>query len=191
MTTTACTFPPLHQDRLNSELEELDYELRMEGLVEMASSHMRRSGLELHHAAAEGQLENVRFLVKKKLNNPMQRGESTALHIAVIVGSMEYFVTECNCNPACPGPLGLMPLHLASEQGHLDVVKYLVIEQQIDPLCEDQNGNTPLHTSACWQVVIMQLLSCLLHSFKNTLQSHNLLGISKTNGTVLLFTLQH
>ena len=42
----------------------------------------------------------------------------------------------------------MTPLHLASEKGHLDVVKYLVSEQQIDPLCEDEYGNTPLH-GAC------------------------------------------
>ena len=57
----------------------------------------------------------------------------------------KYFITECNCNAAYPGPLGLTPLHLASEQGHLDVVKYLVTEQQIEPFCEDAFGNTPLH----------------------------------------------
>ena len=126
----------------------------MRGLVEMASSYTSGSDLELHHAASEGQLENVRFLVEKKHYNPMQRDdqcEITALHIAVIVGRMDilkYFITECNCNPACPGPHGLTSLHLASYQGHLDVVKYLVIEQQMEPLCEDEYGNTPLH-SAC------------------------------------------
>ena len=35
-----------------------------------------------------------------------------------------------------------------SHGSYLDVVKYLVIEQQIDALCEDVYGNTPLH-SAC------------------------------------------
>ena len=58
---------------------------------------------------------------------------------------LKYFITERACDPTCAGPLGITPLHLASEQGHLDVVRYLVIEQQIDPLCEDEYGNTALH----------------------------------------------
>ena len=42
--------------------------------------------------------------------------------------------------------IALTPLHLASEQGHhIDLVKYLVIEQEINQLCEDDYGNTPLH----------------------------------------------
>ena len=50
----------------------------------------------------------------------------------------------------------MTPLHLASQRGHLDVVKYLVIQQQIDPECEDEYGNTPLHracTGGCQTVV--------------------------------------
>jgi len=58
---------------------------------------------------------------------------------------LKYFITERNCNPACPGTLGLTPLHIASEQGHLDMVRYLVSEQQMDPQCEDEYGNTALH----------------------------------------------
>ena len=106
---------------------------------------------ELYCAVAEGELENVRFLVEKKHYNPMQRNnhfEITAFHLATLVGNIEifkYFTTESNCNPACSGPLGLTALHLASGQGHLEMVKYLVIEQQMDPLCEDEYGNTPLH----------------------------------------------
>ena len=38
----------------------------------------------------------------------------------------------------------MTPLHFASQLGHLDLVRYLVTEQQIDPLCED-SGITPLH----------------------------------------------
>ena len=37
--------------------------------------------------------------------------------------------------------IALTPLHLASEQGHhIDLVKYLVIEQEINQLCEDDYG---------------------------------------------------
>ena len=139
-------FSLVNQNPLDRELEELDYELRVQVITDTSSFHKSSSGLELHHASPVGQLEHVRFLVEKKDFNPNQHvHDNTAFHIAAITGNLQilkYFITERNCNPSYPGPLGLTPLHLASQ---LDVVKYLVIEQQMDPLCEDEYGNTPLH----------------------------------------------
>ena len=148
--TSACNFSLFHHQDYR---EELDYKLKVQELVETASIHKSESDLELHHAAAMGQLKNVRFLVENKHCKPMETDHSgfTAFHVAALEGKVQvfkYFVIECNCHPACSGPLGLTPLHLASVQGHLDMVKYLIIEQQIDPECEDDHGGTPLH-SAC------------------------------------------
>ena len=56
-----------------------------------------------------------------------------------------------NCNLACPGPLGLTPLHLGSQRGHLDIVKYLVIEQQIDLHCVKMS----LETLHCIELVLV------------------------------------
>ena len=39
----------------------------------------------------------------------------------------------------------LTPLSLACSQGHLDMVKYLVDEKSIDPLCEMDDRTTPFH----------------------------------------------
>ena len=96
----------------------MDCELKLQGLVETVSSHKSGSGLELHHAAAIGQLEHVKYLVEKKSYNPIQTDQNgiAPFHVAAIVGNIQvfkYFITERNCNPACPGPLGLTPLHLA------------------------------------------------------------------------------
>ena len=41
-----------------------------------------------------------------------------------------------------------MPLHNASEKGHLSVVKYFVDEEGVDVLCRDGNGDTPLHRAS-------------------------------------------
>ena len=155
-------------------MKELDYELRVQGLVQMQNSG---SALLLHHAAAKGRLEDVRYLVEKKHYNPLQRDQCgiAPFHMAAIVGNVQVFkycVTECNCNPACPGPLGLTPLHLASELGHLDIVKYLVDIQQIDPLCEDEYGNILCCTEFVL-VAVRQLLSFLLQDFRSTLPSQN------------------
>jgi len=88
----------------------LDYELKVQGLVETASSPKSGSGLELCFAVAMGHLEYIRFLVEKKNYNAMQKDQSgfTSFHLAAVKGNLEvfkYFVTQRNCNPACPGPL--------------------------------------------------------------------------------------
>ena len=110
-------------------MKELDYELKVQGLIETASSNKSDIGSVLHWVAAVGQLD-VKYLVEKKNCNPMQKNDtgSTALHMAAITGNVDvfkYFISECNCNPACPGPLGLTFLHFASDQGHLDIVQFL------------------------------------------------------------------
>ena len=75
--------------------------------------------------------------------------EITVIHVVALEGNLQAFkdlITESNCNPAFPGLVyGLTPLHVASQHGHLDMVKYLVTEQQLEPLYEDEYGNTPLH----------------------------------------------
>ena len=43
---------------------------------------------------------------------------------------------------------GRVPLHYASEKGHLSVVKYFVDEQGVDVLCRDGDGDTPLHVAS-------------------------------------------
>ena len=50
-------------------------------------------------------------------------------------------------NPTCHGHCERTPLHVATEDAHLDVINYLVTEQQVEPLCQDEDGWTPLHLS--------------------------------------------
>ena len=79
----------------------MDYELRVQGLEEAASTYKYVGGLELHHAALSGQLEIIKSLVEKEQYNSMytdQNGD-TALHVAAFGGSLEvlkYFITEKN-----------------------------------------------------------------------------------------------
>ena len=82
--------------------KELDYELRVQDLVKM---HNFRTALVLHHAAAKGHLEDVRYLVEKKNYNPLlidHRHAIAPFHVAAITGNVQvfkYFITVCNCNP--------------------------------------------------------------------------------------------
>ena len=68
--------------------KELDYELRVQGLVKM---HNFGTALVLHHAAAKGHLEDVRYLVENKKYNPLlidyQRGIAP-FHVAAITGNV-------------------------------------------------------------------------------------------------------
>ena len=58
--------------------------------------------------------------------------------------------------------IALTPLHLASEQGHhIDLVKYLVIEQEINQLCEDDYGNTPLLMWVDFFTMLQHLVICI------------------------------
>ena len=59
---------------------------------------------------------------------------------------MKFLVEEQNCNPSHLDKNKVTPLHLAAVTGHLDVVKYLTLEQHCDPLSTDTEfNNTPLH----------------------------------------------
>ena len=44
--------------------------------------------------------------------------------------------------------VGWTPLHAASQEGRLDIVRWLVEEKQVDPSCRDENGRTPLHAAS-------------------------------------------
>ena len=65
----------------------MDYELKVQDLVETASSYKSGSGLELYSAVVMGQLQYIKFLVERKNCNPMQRDHSgfASFHVAAIV----------------------------------------------------------------------------------------------------------
>ena len=93
-----------------------------------AAFHESECVLEPPLGAETGMWEDFRVLTEKKtqMQNDEDGDSVTAFHMSAIQGNLptlKYFITECNCNPACPGPFGLTPLHLASQGGHLDIVK--------------------------------------------------------------------
>ena len=65
-----------------------------------------------------------------------------------MIDRLLYLVDEEQCNPACTKNNDCTPLHLACQNGHLDVAKYLVDEKKCNPACTNNDGWTPLH-SAC------------------------------------------
>jgi len=49
-----------------------------------------------------------------------------------------------------PFSSGRTPLHIASREGHMDVVRFLVEQLKFDVSCTDEDGTLPLHL-ACQQ----------------------------------------
>ena len=89
------------------------------------------------------------------------------------------FITDHKCNPHCTDNDGYAPLHVASESGNNETVKYLITEQgcqpqggqiavarclieehQCSPNCTNMFGNTSLHL-ACLSSCL-PLVKCLI-----------------------------
>ena len=66
------------------------------------------------------------------------------------LGKVKYLVKVKHVDPhSCRGGgYDNTPLHWASLYGHLDIVRYLVEEQQCDVKCRNKHENTPLHDAA-------------------------------------------
>ena len=62
---------------------------------------------------------------------------------------LKFFIEDLNCESEIRGQFGRIPLHHASQNGHLDVVQYLVDAHHCDPLCQDEKYQiTPLHLAS-------------------------------------------
>ncbi|MCG8626127.1 MAG: ankyrin repeat domain-containing protein [Proteobacteria bacterium] len=110
------------------------------------------SGLKLHRASLRGEIDTVKQLVETENVNPLLKDKhgDTALHWAAMGGGlsvMKFFI-EKGLSPACQGQYGRTALHAAAKFKHVELVQYLVGEQQVDPLCKDDYSYTSLH-SAC------------------------------------------
>ena len=71
------------------------------------------------------------------------------LHYAASEGHLEvtkYFFIGCNLSTKPLGNfVGETPLHLACQNGQMNMVQYLIKEAHCDPSCVDSDGETPLH----------------------------------------------
>ena len=101
---------------------------------------------ELHLASRRGDLKKVKELVEEKKFDPLQKeGQfgkkcSSLLSLLWTAWSAEIFHRKDN--------QAFTPLHYAASGKHLDIVRYLIAEQQVDPLCCTDTGSTPLHLAS-------------------------------------------
>ena len=61
---------------------------------------------------------------------------------------VKHLIEVQNCDPNCKGNKGEVPLHAASNNGHLAIVKYLVDTHHCDPQVKADNNWTPLNFAA-------------------------------------------
>ena len=83
-------------------------------------------------------------------------------------------ITKYKCDTNCKDSLGRTPLHYATSNNHLEVVRYLINEQHCDPMARDNNGDTPLHY-ACHKNYI-QIVQYFLSTNKVDSLAENELG---------------
>ena len=140
------TLPPVHSASYLGDVQVLE-QLYGGGWSLTARDSDGRTPL--HWAAANGQLETVKWLVQKNsdLLCMQDKDGSTPLHCAAISGQLETikWLVQKNSDLLCMQDEGCTtPLHCAAVMGHLEVVKWQV-ERRGDLLfMQDKYGLTPL-----------------------------------------------
>ena len=74
------------------------------------------------------------------------------LHLAAYWGwrnIVNALVSVYKCAANCKDKKGHIPLQYAARNGHLEVVKYFIVELHCDPMDKNEYGRTPLH-NACY-----------------------------------------
>lgn len=103
----------------------------------------------LHHAAAGGSLEVIKYLITEQHCDPKSVGENkwTLLHYASKGGHVNtaQYLIELGCDPMIPCHHGSLPLHVACIHGHLAITKYFVTELKCNSEIRGQCGYTSLH----------------------------------------------
>ena len=123
----------------------------------MGMGHDSSSAHELRQASQTGDLKAVKYLTEEKRLNPLQEDKDgrNAIFCAAKGGQLamlKYFIEDQGHNPASASSTGRLagwtPLHVAARFNHLELVRYLVTEQQVDPMCQTEGGDTPLHKAS-------------------------------------------
>ena len=108
-----------------------------------------RHELPLHLAIRKSSLEIVKLVSEVDDVNSQTLSGDTPLHEAVYRLSVEivkHLILEKKCNPSIANSRSELPLHLASRQCYLEIVKLVIGVDDVNS--QTTSGNTPLH-EAC------------------------------------------
>ena len=184
---------PLHYAVINNHLEVVRY------LIEQHCDPMTKNNdgnTPLHYACHHSHIDIVQYLLSTGQVNPLARNKDDKapmfkldhirrlpmLHLAAYKGWMD-ILNKYKCDTTYRDTHGCTPLHYAASSNHLEVVKYLIIEQHSDPMNRDNDGDTPLHC-ACRHSHI-DIVRYLLSTGKVNPLARNKFGIP------LIFILDH
>jgi ankyrin repeat protein len=154
------------------------------------------SARELRLASQKGLIKAVKYLTEEKRLNPLQEDENgrNAIYCAAWRGQLavlKYFIEEQGHNPASASSTGKQagwtPLHVAAQFNHLELVRYLVAEQQVDPMCETEGGSTPLYL-ACQHDNNMDVVVYLVNAMSQHLPLKDVVSCRSKDGQTPLHT---
>jgi ankyrin repeat protein len=98
---------------------------------------------------------------------------------------LKYFIEDQGHNPASAGSTGRLtgwtPLHAAARFNHLELVRYLVAKQQVDPMCQTEVGDSPLH-KACLDDDNMDVVVCLVNAISQHLPLKDIVSCRGKDG---------
>ena len=138
-----CT--PLHLAALGGHIEVVRYLVERKNCNPICTD--KYGNTPLFWAELGGSLDVIEYLnlVGKESSTKADHKDKTHPLCNANRGILKYLIQE-DFSP--PDGKGVSPLHIASRNGHQDLVEYLVNKRKCDPSCKDKDGNTPLHNAA-------------------------------------------
>ena len=142
---------PLHEAFRQSNLAIAEAVTRAQDCKAACNCKNKDGDIPLHMACRNGHVDMVRYLVSEQGSNTACQNNNgdTPLHEAFRQRNLS-MVEAITGGWDCQNQGGNTPLHEAClwSQVHVDIVRYLVTEQECNPTCQNWNGDTPLH-GAC------------------------------------------
>ena len=147
-------------------------------------------------ASKKGYLKAVKYLTEENRLNPLQEDKDgkNAIYYAAKGGQLavlKYFIKDQGHNPGSASSTrrlaGWTPLHVAARYNHLELVRYLVAEEKVDPMCQTDNGDTPLH-KACYSDNNMDVVIYLVNAMSQHLPLKDVVRCQGKDGKTPLHT---
>ncbi|XP_072387018.1 uncharacterized protein [Diabrotica undecimpunctata] len=141
---------PLHSATKFGNLEEVQQLIEKGAIINEVDSDGLTS---LSIAVDCKDLEVAKYLLAHgaDVNAIEMSEERRPLHFATVNNDLEMtrLLTEAGANMQCPNSYGNLPIHIATEYGYVEIVKYF-FENGIDvDIRNESSGMTPLHMAAC------------------------------------------